>query len=181
MNRAKKSCTIKAIASLCLPLLACACPALAMQPGESAPAFTLRFPQGTLSSRAIAGRVAVITAETKDTAEVNRMFKTTMLQRWPQKDGSGQPAIVPVVACFSFPEIFRQGCESAVARAAEKEGLTIYTDSEGAMFRSFGFSESQSTICILDKKGVVRFWHAGKLDDPGVQKAVQLIEALLRE
>jgi hypothetical protein len=111
---------------------------------------------------------------------VNRPFKRAVLQRWRQSDSSS-PAIVPVINCFSFFGFARSICANRVAAAAKKENLIIYTDSDGRMFNDFKITDDQSNILILDKKGLVRFAHAGRLDDAGVQAAVQLIERLVRE
>ncbi|MBN2107347.1 MAG: hypothetical protein JW832_07960 [Deltaproteobacteria bacterium] len=154
--------------------------AFALQPGDTLPPFTVQAEKSSLSSKDIAGRVAVISYETKGTAEVNRPFKRAVLQRWRQSDSSG-PAIVPVINCFSFFGFARSICANRVAAAAKKENLIIYTDSDGRMFNDFKITDDQSNIIILDKKAVVRFVHAGRLDDAGVQAAVQLIERLVRE
>ncbi len=154
--------------------------AFALQPGDKMPPFTVQAEKSTLSSRDIEGRVAIITYETKGTAEVNRPFKQAVLRRWRQADSSG-PAIVPVINCFSFFGFARSICANRVAAVSKKENLIIYTDSDGAMFRDFKMTDDQSTIAIVDKKGLVRFAHAGRLDDAGVQAAVQLVELLLQE
>jgi predicted transcriptional regulator len=154
--------------------------AFALQPGDKMPAFTVQAEKSAISSTDIAGRVAIVTYETKGTAEVNRPFKQAVLQRWRQADSSG-PVIVPVINCFSFFGFARSICANRVAAVSTKENLIIYTDSDGAMFRDFGMLDDQSTICIIDKKGIVRFLHAGRLDDAGVQAAAQLVEGLLRE
>jgi hypothetical protein len=154
--------------------------AFALQPGDTLPPFTVQAEKSSLSSKDIAGRVAVISYETKGTAEVNRPFKRAVLQRWRQSDSSS-PAIVPVINCFSFFGFARSICANRVAAAAKKENLIIYTDSDGRMFNDFKITDDQSNIIILDKKAVVRFAHAGRLDDAGVQAAVKLIERLLRE
>jgi hypothetical protein len=154
--------------------------AFALQPGDKMPPFTVRAENSCLSSQDIAGRVAIITYETKGTAEVNRPFKQAVLQRWRQADSSA-PAIVPVINCFSFFGLARSICANRVAAVSKKENLIIYTDNDGAMFRDFKMTDDQSTIAIVDKKGVVRFWHAGRLDDAGVQGAVRLVSGLLYE
>jgi hypothetical protein len=152
----------------------------ALQPGDKMPPFTVQAEKSSISSSDIAGRAAIITYETKGTAEVNRPFKKAVLQRWRQADRSS-PAIVPVINCFSFFGFARSICANRVAAVSKKENLIIYTDSDGAMFRDFGIVDDQSTICITDKKGIVRFLHAGRLDDAGIQAVVQLVERLLRE
>jgi predicted transcriptional regulator len=154
--------------------------AFALQPADTMPPFTVQAENSSFSSRDIAGRVAVISYETKGTAEVNRPFKRAVLQRWRQSD-SASPAIVPVINCFSFFGFARSICANRVAAASKKENLVIYTDSDGAMFRDFKMADDQSNIIIFDKKGLVRFAHAGRLDDAGVQAAVKLIERLLIE
>ena len=154
--------------------------AFALQPGDKMPAFTVEAEKSRLSSRDIAGRVAIISYETKGTAELNRPFKQAVLARWRQGD-SAAPAIVPVINCFSFLGFVRSICANRVAAAAKKENLIIYTDCDGAMFRDFGLAEDQSIIIIVDKKGLVRFVHAGRLDDSGVQQCIQLVEKLLKE
>ena len=154
--------------------------AFALQPGDKMPAFTVEAEKSRLSSRDIAGRVAIISYETKGTAELNRPFKQAVLARWRQGD-SAAPAIVPVINCFSFLGFVRSICANRVAAAAKKENLIIYTDSDGAMFRDFGLADDQSTIIIVDKKGMVRFLHAGALDDAVVQQCVQHVSRLLQE
>jgi hypothetical protein len=162
-----------------LLFLACTA-AFALQPGDTMPAFTVQAEKISLSSRDIAGRVAIITYETKGTAEVNRPFKKAVLQRWRQADSAG-PAIVPVINCFSFFGFARSICANRVAAVSKKENLTIYTDGDGVMFRDFKMTDDQSNIVILDKKGLVRFAHAGPLDDAGVQGTVRLVDVLLHE
>ena len=154
--------------------------AFALQPGDTMPPFTAQAEKSFISSSDIAGRVAIITYETKGTAEVNRPFKQAVLQRWRQADSSS-PAIVPVINCFSFFGFARSICANRVAAVSKKESLIIYTDSDGAMFRDFKMTDDQSNIVIVDKKGIVRFAHAGRLDDAGIQAVVQLIERLLLE
>jgi hypothetical protein len=154
--------------------------AFALQPGDAMPPFTVQAEKSTISSGDIAGRVAIITYETKGTAEVNRPFKQAVLQRWRQAD-SLSPAIVPVINCFSFFGFARSICANRVAAVSKKENLIIYTDSDGAMFRDFKLIDDQSNIIIIDKNGLVRFTREGRLDDAGLQAAVQLVERLLRE
>ena len=154
--------------------------AFALQPGDKMPLFTVQAEISSISSRDIAGRVAIFTYETKGTAEVNRPFKQAVLQRWRQADSSS-PAIVPVINCFSFFGFARSICANRVAAVSKKENLIIYTDNDGAMFRDFKMTDDQSNIIIVDKKGFVLFTHAGRLDDAGVQAAVQLVEQVLRE
>lgn len=171
------------VAGACVSALAlCVSPAAvsALQPGEKMPAFAVQAEKSSISSRDIAGRVAIITYETKGTVEVNRPFKQAVLQRWRQADTSA-PAIVPVINCFFFLGFARSICANRVAAASKKENLTIYTDSDGSMFRNFAMADDQSTIVIVDKKGVVRFAHAGGLDAAAVRAALQLIEGLLGE
>ncbi len=154
--------------------------AFALQSGDKMPAFTVHAEKSSISSRDIAGRVAIITYETKGTAEVNRPFKHAVLQRWRQADSTA-PVIVPVINCFSFFGFARSICANRVAAVSKKENLIIYTDSDGVMFRDFKMTDDQSNIAIVDKKGLVRFTHAGRLDDAGVQAVVQLVERLLSE
>ena len=154
--------------------------AFTLQAGDKMPTFTVQAEKSYISSRDIAGRVAIITYETKGAAEVNRPFKQAVLQRWRQSD-SASPAIVPVINCASFFGFARSICANRVAAVSKKENLIIYTDSDGAMFRDFKMTDDQSNIIIVDKKGFVRFTHAGRLDDAGVQAAVQLVEQVLRE
>jgi hypothetical protein len=154
--------------------------AFALQPGDKMPAFAVEAENSRLSSRDIAGRVAIITYETKGTAEVNRPFKKAVLARWRQGDSAG-PAIVPVINCFSFFGIVRSICANRVSAAAKKEGLMIYTDGEGAMFKDFKMADDQSNTVIVDKTGVVRFAHAGPLDDAAVQGCIRLVEELLHK
>jgi len=154
--------------------------AFALQPGDKLPPFTVQAEKRSISTRDIAGRVAIITYETKSTAEVNRPFKQAVLQRWRQADSTA-PAIVPVINCFSFFGFARSICANRVAAVSKKENLIIYTDSDGAMFRDCKITDDQSNIIILDKKGLVRFIHAGRLEDADVQAAVRLVERLLQD
>ena len=154
--------------------------AFALQPGDKMPAFAVEAETSRLSNRDIAGRVAIITYETKGTVEVNRPLKKAVLARWRQTGGAG-PAIVPVISCFSFFGIVRSICANRVAAAAKKEGLIIYTDSDGAMFRDYKMADDQSNTVIADKKGIVRFAYSGPLDDAAVQGCIRLVEELLHK
>jgi hypothetical protein len=183
MSSGQRYCLLAGPAGICaaaLLLFWAPAPAFALQPGDNMPAFTVQAEKGGISSRDIAGRVAIIACETRGTVEVNRPFKRALLARWRQADRAA-PAIVPVINCFSFLGFARSVCANRVAAASKRENLVIYTDTDGAMFRDFGVADDQSTIIIVDKKSVVRFVHAGSLDDAGVQAALRLLDRLLRE
>ena len=180
MSRGSHSEGLRALCAAALIVLLAHCPALALQPGDPAPPFAVRSERGGFSSRDIAGRVAVITCEARGTVEDNRPFKREVLARWRQGDSAG-PAIVPVINCFSFIGLVQSICKNRVAAAAGKENLAIYTDDDGAMFRDFGIDIDASTIVIVDRRGITRYVHAGRLDAAGVRGAVQLIERLLKE
>lgn len=169
---------MKCAAALFLLLLPAA--AFALEPGDRLPAFSVPAENSRISSQDIAGRVAIITCEAKGTAELNRPFKKAVQERWRQSPDA-DPAIVPVINCFGFFGLAASICASRVAAAAKKEKLVLYTDNSGDMFRDFGAAGDQSTIIIADKKGIVRFVHAGRLDPDGVKQAVQLIEGLLKK
>lgn len=151
----------------------------AIEAGDMLPPFTVQAEKGSLSRSDIAGRVAIITYETKNTVEVNRPFKKAVLSRWRQGDAAA-PAIVPVVNCSSFFGFVRSICAGRVAEASKKEKLTIYVDTDGAMLRDFAMDDDRSTIVIADKKGVARLVHEGRLDAAGIEAAVRLIEQLVR-
>jgi len=83
----------------------CACvlltlPAAALEPGQSAPAFEVRFENSrVLRSVDLAGSVVVITCESKGTIGINQPFKDALLTAFPVRERERHKiAVVPVVA-----------------------------------------------------------------------------------
>lgn len=172
-------CRMVAAACVGCALLA-AVPALAVTVGETAPRF--RVESGSdevLSSEMIAGKVAVIFYETKDTIELNRALKDR-LNAWYLTEPPGvreEIARVAVIHCSSFmPVVWKRN----LREHSKKEGLTIYGDWDGSMAKAYGMEPDTSNLLIVDRSGTVRYRRAGVVAEaefPGIEK---LLTELLR-
>lgn len=145
--------------------------------GDTAPEFTVVTGSGIqLQSGSLRGRVVVITYETKETTDMNQKFKDAVL-RHCRSDRAAQRAIeiVPVINCFKYVWPGSKICASQVRKNARRLGLEIYIDHDGRMFEDYGMSDNESTVVIIDKKGLIRYRKSGRLSSEDVETAMMVL------
>ncbi|MBU0513487.1 MAG: YtfJ family protein [Proteobacteria bacterium] len=149
--------------------------------GHRAPAFTVKNPDGkVLTDKALQGRIALIYYESRDSHQWNQKLKDRVGSWWrglPLADRS-KVKIVSVIDASSANFLTR-GVWRRKLRAAEKKNKwTIYGDWSGRMRTAYGLKKDASNIIIIDRRGVIRFKYAGKLDATGIARVKQWLVAL---
>ena len=59
-----------------------------------------------------------------------------------------------------------------------KEGLIVYGDWNGRMKRHFGFRDEVSNFLIIDRKGIIRYYHSGRVSENSYGKIKNLLHKL---
>lgn len=151
--------------------------------GRKAAAFKVYYgDEAAMDSSSLAGRVLVVTYETKNAIEKNRPFKNAVLAWCASSDNKGKAVVpVPVVNCFKYSWPVADICTGRVHDHSKKEGLQLYVDRDGKMFNAYGMQDSESNVVIIDKKGFIRFQRSGKIPDAEIPRALQLIRELAGE
>lgn len=175
------------VCSCCLLLLAAilcsVAPASALQPGDTAPAFSVYAGNRRFSYPAsFSGKVLVITHEIRDVVEKNRPFKNRVIAFCASpENASGTVVPLPVVDCSEYFGLIKKYCAAKVEEHSRKERLQLYTDHDGLMRRDFGLQEHESNIVIIDRYGIIRYRSAGMITAPESERIIALIRQLLAE
>ena len=151
--------------------------------GNKAPAFTVNSGEkGILSSITLSGKVMVVTYETKDVIDKNKKFKDRVLKFCKTNtDTNSQVVIVPVISCFQYAWPVKGYCAAQVQKNASALKMKLYDDRTGRMFEDFGMQDNESNVLIIDKKGAIRYFKTGRLDEDEIASAIALIKKLESE
>ncbi len=157
--------------------------ASAIQPGATVPSFRVyRGKQPVTCPEMLAGKVLVITYETRDVVETNRLFKSRVTAFCTsQENASGAVIPLPVINCSGFFGIVKNYCASKVDENSKKENLLLYADMDGIMFRDFGMIDDASNVFIIDKQGIIRYRNAGRIGREEAGRIIELIKNLAVE
>ena len=149
--------------------------------GTDVPAFEVKSGDDEiLTLDMIKGKVIVVFYETKDVVEKNRKLKDEL-----RKFYDGQPdtikeltVILPIINCSSafwpFIGIWRR----KLRENSKKAGITIYGDWDGKMFSDYKTKDKESNVVIIDKKGIIRYFTAGKVENKEINKIKELLKSL---
>lgn len=168
---------------LCLGICCTAAHAQNIAPGMPMPAFTVcSGDSDTLHSSSLQRTVIVITYETKETADDNKHFKDLVLRYYAADPARKQAvALVPVVNCSAYLWPIRKFCIKNVRKNSQKMAITLYDDRDGGMFDSFCMQDDCSNVIIVDRHGIIRFVHRGKMTEDQSASAFALIRQLVEE
>ncbi|MFA5116748.1 MAG: redoxin domain-containing protein [Candidatus Omnitrophota bacterium] len=163
-------------------LLSAAYPANDSLIGSFAPFFKIiSGDKETLTLDGIKGKVAVLFYEAKSAIEKNRGLKTALNAFY-----DGQPDIVKkdiariaVVNCRGV--VFKKEWEKALQANSKKEGLTVYGDWDGKMSDDYHAKEGESNVMVIDKKGIIRYYVSGRVDDKDIGMIEEMLKKLAEE
>lgn len=166
--------------TVCIPLfIAGMVLASTLEVGDVAPGFEVYEGKSVpLNSSSLKGKVLIITYETKDVLDKNKKFKDRMLDYLSEDDTHSTVAIVPVINCFKYTWPFDKYCITKVQENARTLGMRLYDDRKGTMYDDFNIRDNESNVFIVDKKGVVSYRKAGRLNDAERNDAMKLIQKL---
>ena len=173
--------TLAAVTCACLlVMLFGPCTAASIDVGTKAPFFSVKSGDGKeLTLDMLKGKVAVIFYESKEVVEKNRGLKNALNKLERDKiipaDRSMGVAIVDCSGAFwPFTRIWK----GKLKENSKKEGLTIYGDWDGKMARAYSMNRNESNVVLIDADGVVSYFHAGKIDDGGINRIEQLLKQM---
>ena len=148
--------------------------------GINAPFFKVASGEGkALTLDDLKGKVTGIFYETTDVVKKNRKLKDQLNIFYNQQPDSIKNIIVklPVINCkgafWPFTGIWR----SKLRKHSKKEDIVIYGDWDGAMGLAYNVKDKESNIFIIDKKGIIRYYTFGKIED----KEIKIITDLLKQ
>jgi len=130
-----------------------------------------------LNSKMTNGKVVVIFYETKDLIEKNRKLKTELNNFYEKQSDSVKNSIVklPVIDCSGAFRPFIGIWKSSLIDNSKIEGMTIYGDWDSSMLSDYKMKKDECNVVILDKKGVIRYFAFGTIDDKGIKEIKVLL------
>lgn len=150
--------------------------------GLQAPGFTVSSGDNkNFSLKDIKGKVAAIFYETKGTKEKNRKLKNELNKFYDRLPESIKENVARVAVVNCKDVIFSGVWKSALRRNSEKEGITIYGDWSGEMASAYKVKANDSNIIIIDKHGIIRYYHSGIAGDKEIDKIKDLVKKLISE
>lgn len=144
--------------------------------GNIAPSFkVISADKEILTLDNIKGKVAVLFYESKNAIEQNRKLKDALNIFYARQPDPIKKDIIRIGVINCQGVLFRGAWENGLRSNSLKEGITIYGDWDGKMSGDYRTRVGESNLIIVDKKGVIRYYASGRLED----KETGIIEGLL--
>ncbi len=161
-----------------LPVFICASDPLI---DNLAPAFkVISGSRETLTLDDIKGKVAVVFYEVKSAVEQNRKLKISLNAFYDVQPGPIKKDIIRIGVINCRGVFFRGAWDEGLRDNSQKEGITIYGDWDGKMSADYRIKE-ESNLIIIDKKGVIRYYVSGKVDDKDIGMIEELLKRMIRK
>jgi len=157
------------------------CFAEGLEIGTEAPSFKVKSGEGKiLTLDMVREKVILIFYETKNVVEKNRKLKDELNKFYSDQPDDVKESIVrlPVINCSSAFWPFTRIWKSKLREHSKKEGITIYGDWSGKMFSDYKMKDKESNVLIIDKKGIIRYFAFGKIEDKEINKIKELLREL---
>jgi len=149
--------------------------------GSAAPYFKIiSGDKQAMSLDDIKGKVVVLFYEDKSAIEQNRKLKSSLNVFYGKQTDSIKKDIVRIGVINCQGVLFRGAWEKGLRDSSKKEGLTVYGDWDGKMSVDYHAKKGRSNVIIIDKKGVVRYYAAGRVNDEDIGMVKELLESLIR-
>jgi len=154
-----------------------------LKDGSRAPEFVLiSGDDKNISLSQLKGTVITIFYETKEkeTIERNRALKNELNQFYINQPDSirKQVSKLAVINCSGAFWPFKGIWKENLINNSIKEEMTIYGDWDGRFFEKYKIIEGESNFIIIDKRGIVRYSKAGKVEKTDFLSIKQLLEKL---
>jgi predicted transcriptional regulator len=147
--------------------------------GKKLPPFTVETGDGkSLASKGLAGRVAVITYETRTVVEVNRPSKIALGEVLAKRFVPGSWQLVAIVDASSANFFTRRVWRRKLVENSKKERIDIYGDWDGKTASSLGVKRGASNLVIVDAAGAIRYFAHGRFDAAEIRRQRALLESL---
>lgn len=150
--------------------------------GSPAPYFkVLSGEKEALTLDNIRGKVAVLFYESKNAIERNRNLKIYLNIFYAAQSPSVKKDIVRAGIINCRDVLFRGFWEKELRDNSLKEGIIIYGDWDGKMSVAYRAAENESSVIIIDRKGIIRYYVSGPVRDEDIAGIEKLIRNLVRE
>jgi predicted transcriptional regulator len=128
----------------------------------------------------IKGKVIIIFYETKDVVGENRKLKDELNKFYDEQSDAIKELIVklPIINCSSAFWPFTGIWKSKLRENSKKEGIMIYGDWDGKMKSDYKTKDKESNV---DKKGIIKYFASGKVEDKEIDKIKELLKKLVNE
>lgn len=126
----------------------------------------------------IKGKIIVVFYETKDVVEKNRKLKNELNKFYKKQKDAVKKLIVrlPVIDCSRTFMPFRWIWKSKLKKNSKKEKITVYGDWDGKMKSLYKMKDKESNVVIIDRKGRIRYFAYGKIEEQEINKIKELLE-----
>ena len=127
---------------------------------STAPDFTVTSGNGeTISLDSLKGKVIVLIYEKKEAVKKTRSLKNLLYKIYCSKSEKKRKEIVrvPVIDCSAASWPTTTIWKKKLVDNSKKEGITIFGDWNGKMKENYNLKNKNSTILIIDKKGVIKY------------------------
>lgn len=169
---------------LCVLCLSSLVLASGLKTGEPAPFFKVISGFGeTLTLDNLKGKAAGIFYETTDVVKENSALKEALGKYYEAQPESVRKLMVrlPVINCSKVLWPLAGVYKSQFRKHSKIENITIFADWSGKMFSDYNIEPDKSNVFLVDKQGVIRYYAAGKIDGPEVERVVNLFKQLVEE
>lgn len=129
----------------------------------------------------IKGKVAILFYEAKSAIEQNRKLKASLNVFYDGQPDFVKKDIVRIGVIDCQGVFFRGAWDEGLRNNSKQEGITIYGDWDGKMSSDYRTAEGVSNIIIIDKKGIIRYYASGQIEDKNISIIEELLESLIKE
>lgn len=133
-----------------------------------------------LSLEDINNKVTVLFYEAKNTVEQNRKLKNSLNLLYKELPDSVKKDIIRIGVVDCQGVLFKGIWEKALRDNAKKEGINLYGDWDGKMSKSYIFDRKESNVIIIDKKGIIRYYASGKIEEDGIIAIRELLKSFIK-
>jgi len=149
--------------------------------GKRLPAFDVESGDGKpLASKDLAGRLAIITYETRYVIEKNRAAKAALGRVLKKRFAADSWRVVAIVDTSSANFFTRGVWRRKLVENSKKERIAIYGDWDGKTAKALGVKRDESNLLIVDAAGVIRYFAYGRFDAKEMARQKTLLESLAR-
>lgn len=130
----------------------------------------------------IKGKIILIFYETKDVVGKNQRLKDELNKFYDEQSDTIKKEIVklPIINCSSAFWPFTGIWKSKLRENSKKEGIIIYGDWHGKMFSDYKMKDKESNVLVIDKKGIIRYFRFGEVENEEIKNIKKLIESSWR-
>ncbi|MBI4642705.1 MAG: redoxin domain-containing protein [Deltaproteobacteria bacterium] len=152
--------------------------------GKRAPDFQVESGDNqTLSLDMIRGKVIVLFYESRNVIKKNIKLKNELKRLYLAQPANIQKDIfrLVVIDCSEAYWPTTPIWKSKLKEHSRKEGFTIYGDWNKRMFADYHMKREESNFLIIDKRGVIRYSAAYKVENSQFEKIKGVLSSLVQE